>query len=328
VTIARAAVVLLALVVGALSPRDACAQDGKVHRIGFLSAHTAAGAGVVRTVLLDRLHELGYREGQNMAFEARYADGHLDHLRALAEDLVRLRMDVIVTVTTPAGLAAKLASDSVPVVMAGSGDAVGAGLASSLAHPGGNVTGVSFLGTEVAVKWLQLLGEITPKATRLAFIGHPQVKPEVLFFEQMKRTVLSPGVSVRFVPVGTAADYDVVFATLAPHRIQGAILAPSVHNHDGWERFVQTANTRMLPVVYPWREFAEAGGLLSYGADRPQIFRRTAEYVDRILRGAKPADLPIEQPTKFELVINLKTARALGLAIPQSLLARADEVIQ
>jgi putative ABC transport system substrate-binding protein len=322
------AAVLLALVTGVVSPPGARAQDGRVSRIGFLSAHTAAGATVVRTALLDRLNELGYREGHNMAFEARYADGHLDRLRALAEDLVRLRMDVIVTVTTPAGLAAKRASASIPVVVAGSGDAVGAGLATSLAHPGGNVTGISFLGTEVAVKWLQLVREVTPTATRLAFIAHPQVKPEVLFFEQMKQALPSPGVSVRFVPAGTAADYDAVFATLAQHRIQGAIVAPSVHNHDGWERFVQTANTRKLPVVYPWREFAEGGGLLSYGADRPQIFRRTAEYVDRILRGAKAADLPIEQPTKFELVVNLKTARALGLAVPPSLLAGADEVIQ
>jgi ABC-type uncharacterized transport system substrate-binding protein len=225
-------------------------------------------------------------------------------------------------------LAAKRATGAIPIVTVTGGDAVGAGLVASLAHPGGNVTGLSFLGTELAVKQMEILTQIVRAASRLALIANPGVPPEVNFFREMEQAAPGLGVHVSFVAVRTSEDYRAAFATLTRDRVDGLVVAASLQTHDHWEQIIDLAARHRLAAIYAYRRFAEAGGLLSYGINPRDFFGRAATYVDKILMGAKPADLPIEQPTKFELVINLKTAKALGLAIPQSVLIRAEEVIQ
>lgn len=230
--------------------------------------------------------------------------------------------------TTPAALAAKRATATIPIVIPSSGDAVRAGLVASLARPGGNVTGLQFLGPEVAVKQMELLKQAVPKAARLALLGRFDVSPEVAFFREMERQAPRLGATVRFVEAKTAADHQAAFATMVKERVEGLVVASTISNHEPWRQVVELAARHRIPTIYSGRMWAEAGGLMSYFTDRKDLFRRAAGYVDRILKGANPADLPMEQPTKFELVINAKTARALGLALPPALLLRADQVIE
>jgi len=318
----------LLIVASLLFAAGAGAQESaKVYRIGLLSLSSAKAVGP-RVALLGPLAELGYREGRNFTLEERYADGDMARLSTLANELVRLRVDVIVAVTTPAALAAKRATSTIPIVIPTSGDAVGSGLVESLAHPGGNVTGGQFLGTELAVKQMELLKQLAPGAKRLGLLAHPGVPPEVNFFREMERAAPALGVTVRFVEAKTAADQAAAFAGLAKDRIDGLVVAASTFNHDPWRRIVELAARDRIPAIYLWREFADAGGLMAYGPSRAALYRHTATYVDRILKGARPADLPMVQPQKFDLVINLPVARALGLSVPESLLLRADDVIR
>jgi putative ABC transport system substrate-binding protein len=321
---ARALVALLAL-----TATSAAAQaDDRVRRIGFLSGYSAAGAESIRRIFVDSLRELGYRDGKNVVFVDRYADGRMEKLPMLAQELVGAGVEVIATQTTPAGLAAKRAQPAVAVVTISSGDALASGLVRSLAHPGGNVTGLSFLGTELAVKQLELLRQIAPTVRHVGFLANPDIQPERGFFGEMQRASAGLDLRVSFIKAATSRDYDAAFAAVMQSRVDGLLIAASVVNHDEWPRIVRFAGEQRLPAVYPFREFADAGGLLSYGFSRRQFYGRAASYVDRILRGAKAGDLPLEQPATFELVINLKAAERLGLAPPPPMSPLITDIVR
>ena len=320
------AAVALLLVAAPLSV--AAQPSGKVHRVGLLAGGSAAATAFVRTAIVGGLDELGYREGQTVILVERYADGKFERLQELAAELVRLKVDVILTSTTPATLAAKGATPTIPIVVVTSGDLVRAGVVASLARPGGNVTGLSFLGTELAVKQMQLLKELAPAIRKLAFLGNSAIQPEVLFFKAMERAAPELGVSVKFADAKGPSDYEAAFARMARERVEGLVVAPNLTYLENRQTIVDLAAKARLPAVYQSREFSESGGLISYGINRPAFFRRAAIYVDKILKGAKPTDLPIEQPAQFELMINMKTAKALGFSIPSSLRLRADQVVE
>ena len=311
-----------------LPSRGSAQATGAVRRLGLLAGSSAAATAFVRAAVVAGLGELGYHEGREVILVERYADGRFERLPALAAELVRLRVDVLLTSTTPATLAAKQATSSIPIVVVTSGDLVGAGIVTSLAHPGGNITGLSFLGTELAVKQMDLLKQVAPAIRSVALLANRSVQPEVLFFQEMERVAPGLPVSVRFLDARGASDYEAAFATLVRERIEGLVVSPNLTNLDHRRIIVDRVARAGVPAVYQSQEFVEAGGLISYGINRPVFFRRAAGFVDRILRGARPADLPVEQPTTFELAINRRTARALGLAIPSAVLARADSVIE
>jgi len=271
----------------------------------------------------------GYMEGQDIAIEYRYGD--LDGLRSAANDLVRLNVDVIVAGGTPAALAAKRATNTIPIVGGAMADPVADGLVASLARPGGNVTGNTFLAPELGPKRLQLLREVVPGVTRVTALQHPGVYGERTMRDmrnEMEARAKASGVELQVLGARGPDDFDNAFAAMAKARAGAIIIFPSPMFYANHRRLVDLAAKHRLPAMYVFREAVEAGGLMCYGANVPELLRRVATHVDKILKGAKPADLPVEQPTKFELVINLKTAKALGLTIPQSLLLRADELIQ
>jgi putative ABC transport system substrate-binding protein len=301
-------------------------QSAKVHRLGFLT--TTAGPAPGHEAFEAALTKLGYRERQNLVIERRYAAGDLARLPELAADLVHADVDVIVTQTTPAALAAKRATTKIPIVMATGGDAVGSGLVASLARPGGNVTGMTFLGTDLAAKRVELLRELKPDARRIAQLGNTQIVPEQLSFRVLQTTAKALGMEAMFVNAPGPQVFEQAFATIAAASVDVVIVMESAANTEARRQIVDLAARYQLPTVYGRREFSDAGGLLSYGTSFPDLFRHAAVFVDKIFKGANPADLPVEQPTKFELVINLKTAKALGLEIPPTVLARADEVIE
>jgi len=298
-------------------------QAKKVPRIGFLSA-----APAIDPAFLQGLRELGYGDKKTILIEQRSANGRLEKLPELAADLVRLKVDVIVTQGTPAALAAKKATSAIPIVMATSGDAVGAGLVASLAHPGGNVTGLSFLATDIGTKRLELLKEAVPAASRIAFLSNQAIIPETITLKNLQALAPRLGVTVQVVEMRGPDDFDDAYAAVGRERFHAALLSPnsSYISHAG--KLTMLEARHRLPVMYSWGDFPEAGGLMSYGVSIADQFRRAATYVDKILKGAKPADLPVEQPTKFELVINLKAAKQTGLTIPPNVLARADRVIK
>jgi ABC-type uncharacterized transport system substrate-binding protein len=270
-----------------------------------------------------------YVEGQNIAIEYRYGD--VDALRSLANELVGLNVDVIAAGGTPAAIAAKRATNTIPIVVANMADPVADGLVVSLAQPGGNVTGNTFLGPELGPKRLQLLREVIPRVSRVAALRHPGVYGERTMRDMLKeleKAARSIGVELQVVGANSPNDFDNAFAEMGKAHAAALIVLPSPMFYTEHRRLVDLAAKHRLPAIYVFREAVDAGGLMAYGASIPDLFRRAAAYVDKILKGSKPADLPVEQPTKFELVINLKTAKALGLTIPQSLLQRADEVLQ
>jgi putative ABC transport system substrate-binding protein len=311
------------------APLAAEAQpDGRAHRVGLLAGGSAAATASVRAAVVTGLEELGYREGRTVVLVERYAEGKFERLPGLAAELIGSEVEVILTSTTPATLAARRATSTIPIVVVTSGDLVGSGVVASLARPGGNVTGLSFLGTELAVKQMELLKQVAPAVRSLGLLANRAIRPEVLFFEAMERGAPELGVKVRFVDVRGPSDYEAAFATMQRERVGGLVVAPNLINVENRKAIVALAARTRLPAVYQSREFPESGGLISYGIDRPAFFRRAAIYVDRIVRGVKAGDLPIEQPTQFELVINMKTARALGLPISPSLRLRADHVIE
>jgi putative ABC transport system substrate-binding protein len=316
---------------GLFSPIAAEAPEvAKVARIGYLGTNLAAGRHL-QEAFLQGLRDLGYVEERNLVIEYRDAEGKLDRLPALAADLVALRVDVIVAPSIGAALAAKQATKTLPIVFALVADPVGNGLVTSLARPGGNVTGVSNLSSELVGKRLELLKQAVPGVTRVAVLWQPGTADERVQTDQLKEAEIAAralGMRLQFVEVREPADLDKALSDMAKARAGAlTVLRDSVLLFTERGRVVELVAKNRLPAVYNAREFVAAGGLMSYAVSFPDLFRRSAVYVDKILKGAMPRDLPVEQPTKFELIINLKAARALGLRIPPSLLAQADQVV-
>jgi putative ABC transport system substrate-binding protein len=306
-------------------------QPAKVARIGYLTLNLAANPHL-REAFLQGLRDLGYVESRNVVIEYGDAEGKRERLPALAAELVALKVDVIVTASgTVAALAAKQATRTLPIVFASVGDPVASGVVTSLARPGGNVTGLSNLNPEVVGKRLELLTQAVPGVSRVAVLRLPgalgeRTERDMLTGAEVAARAL--GVRLQFVEARGPADFDRAFSDMTRARAGALTVLPSNMFLREHRRLVDLAAKNRLPAVYLWSEFVDAGGLMSYGANLADLNRRAATYVDKILKGAKPGDLPVEQPTKFELVINLKTAKALGLTIPQSVLGRADKVIQ
>jgi putative tryptophan/tyrosine transport system substrate-binding protein len=323
---------VLALLALGAAPLAAEAQHaGKVARIGFLAANLAANTHLHKA-FRQGLRDLGYVEGRNLVIEYRDAEGKLERLPALAAELVALKVDVIVTGGgTPTALAAKQATWTLPIVFASAPDPVTDGLVTSLARPGGNVTGSSALSPELVGKCLEQLKQAVPGVSRVAVLWHPGAAGESTGKDMLKSAegaARALGVRLQFVEARGPADFDTAFSDMTRARADALTVLPSVMFFSERRRLVGLAAKNRLPAVYAQREFIDAGGLMAYGANLADLFRRAATYVDRILQGAKPSDLPVEQPTKFELVINLKAAKTLGLTIPPSVLQRADQVIE
>ena len=302
-------------------------QAQRVPKIGVLTMSVASSMAAFEG-FRQGLRDHGYVEGQNIVLELRFAQGRPERLAAMATELVQMKVDIIVTESTLAAQAAKHASETIPIVMAVTGDPVGAGLVASLARPGGSVTGLSVLAHELSGKRLQLLKEVTPKATRVAVIWNAAYPSAAGYLAETRAAARSMGLELQSFEVRSPSDLDVAFEAVAAARPNALITLPDGMLLANRARIVELTTKSRLPALFPDREFAEAGGLLAYGPSLAANFRGAATYVDKILKGAAPGDLPIEQPSRFELVINLKTAKALGLTIPQSLLLRADEVIQ
>jgi ABC-type uncharacterized transport system substrate-binding protein len=308
-------------------------QPKKVPRIGFLatgsleSPETRASFDAFR----QGLRELGYFDGENIVVEVRAADSKMERFPALANELIGLKVDIIVALNSLSGRAAKQATTTIPIVVPVMGDPVEDGLVASLARPGGNVTGLTFLGPELVPKRLALLKEALPSASRVAALWHPRAYGERTMNEMMQQTEtagLALGLQLRFVAVQGPNELDRASSTIGAEPTDAVMVFPSPMLFNERTRIVDLARKLRLPLISMGKEFVELGGLMSYGADITDFIRRGATYVDKILKGAKPADLPVEQPTKFALSINLKTAKEIGIDIPATLLARADEVIE
>jgi putative ABC transport system substrate-binding protein len=319
----------LAMVSGSLlaAPLAAEAQQTvKVWRIGILSGASPASQGNL-TALLQGLREAGLVEGRNAIFEIRYSEGRTERFPAFAAELVTLQVDLLVATGTPAAVAAKHATSTIPIVMVAASDPVGARLVASLAHPGGNITGLSLLAPELSAKRLDLLTQAVSPLTRVAVLWNLDNEGMALRFRETQTASRVLSVSIQSVGVRTPDDFDSAFATITRERPQGLLVMADTVTLGQRKRTADFAASHRIPAIEQ-RDFVDVGGLMSYGIDIADHYRRAASFVDRVLKGAKPADLPIEQPTKFELVINLSTAKALGLTIPPSLLQRADQVIE
>jgi putative tryptophan/tyrosine transport system substrate-binding protein len=319
---------LLTSVAGAIAaPLAAEAQQaGKVYRIGYLSTRSSTAAPVAP--FRQGLRALGWIEGQNIVLDYRFADGRFDRLHELAAELVRLKVDVIVAGPTPAAAAAKNATATIPIVGIALTDPVGIGLVASLERPGGNVTGLSYsVGAETYGKALDLLKVALPKVRRVAVLSNPTNPGQRPAITTLKAAARSLGVQLQLLEAQGPNEFSTAFAAMAKEHVGALLVMADWLFNDHGARLADLAIENRLPSMYGVRENVEAGGLMSYGPNLLDIYRRAGTYVDKILKGAKPADLPVEQPTKFELVINAKTAKALGLTIPPALLARADQVI-
>jgi putative ABC transport system substrate-binding protein len=302
-------------------------QAGKVARIGVLCPITCTDPSL--EVFRHALYELGYVEGQNLVLAFRTAEGHIERLPDLAAELVNLNLDVLFTSWgTAAALAAKQVTTTVPIVMGAVGDPVASGLVTSLAQPGGNITGLSSLTLDLEGKRLELLKELLPTLARVAVLWDPTNPYSALALAQTQQTAQHLGVQVQPVRVHAAEDFASAFATLARERPDALIVHGYIVLVQHRTRIVDFVAQHRLPTIYSLRQFVEAGGLMAYGVHLPEVYRRAAAHVDKVLKGTKPADIPVEQPTKFELLINLKTAQTLGLTLPPSLLILADEVIK
>ncbi len=305
-------------------------QAARVARIGWLGDNPAATPHL-RVAFRQGLRDLGYVEGRNVVIEYRDAEGKLERLPALAAELVALKVDVIVAPNTPAALAAKQATRTLPIVFTTAPDPVQSGLVTNLARPGGNVTGLSILAPELIGKRLEQLTQAVPGVNRVAALWQPGALGERTDKDNLKAAEVAAralGVRLQFVEARGPADIDRAFSEMTRARAGGLTVLSTPMFGSERRRLVDLAAKNRLPAVYQFREYVDAGALMSYGPDLADLYRRAATYVDKILKGAKPGDLPVEQPTKFELVINMKTAKALGLTIPPSVLLRADEVIQ
>jgi ABC-type uncharacterized transport system substrate-binding protein len=321
---------LLTSLAGVLSaPLAAGAQPaGKIWRIGLLDLSSDPASSSRWKALLDRLRELGYVEGQNVLFESRWSDGQRGRLLGLARELVNGKVDIIVTAGSESAAAVKRATSSIPVVMATGSDPVELGVVTSLARPGGNVTGVISMTSELGGKRLELLKQLIPRVARIAILRDLDNRGSRLVVRDTETAAKALGVVPQIVGVHGPKDLDGAFMAMKRARADAVVFAENTQFIASRQHVADLAVTHRLPMMAPAKEYALAGVLISYGTDYPDLFGRAAAYVDKILKGAKPGDLPVEQPTKFELVINLKTAKALGLTIPPSLLARADQVIE
>jgi putative ABC transport system substrate-binding protein len=301
-------------------------QVGKVYRIGILETIPAAQNAAKFDALRKGLRDHGYVEGRNLILEYRSADGRAERFPALASELVRLKVDLIVTRGTPAAKAAKSATGTIPVVMAAMGDPLV--VVATLAHPGGNITGVTTFSTELTGKRIEILKELVPSLSRVALLhnmGNPVAPPE---WEETKTAARHLGLQAELLDVRSQGDLGRAFELAVRQHVDALLIGIDGLTQMHQQSIVDLAARNKLPAVYPDREFVEAGGLMAYAVNYPDLYFRAAGLIDKIFKGAKPAELPVEQPTKFEVVINLKTAKVLGITIPQSLLLRADEVIQ
>jgi putative ABC transport system substrate-binding protein len=308
-------------------------QPTKVSRVGYLSSLSRSDPtyATLRDALLQGLREHGYVEGRTITIEWRFAGGSESGLPNLAAELVRLRVDLLFAEATPSALAAKQATITIPIVFSPIADPIGSGLVATLARPGGNITGLTFMAPELGGKRLELLKETVPGMMRVGVLSHrgnPSEATLKSMLAEMEAAARASGVQLQHQQAQGPNDLDRAFAAMSRERVDGLILLPSAMFSSERRRIADRAAKNRLPTVFFFREFVEAGGLVSYGPSFVELWRRAAMYVDKILKGAKPGDLPIQQPTKFELVINLKTAKALGLTIPQALLQRADQVIE
>ena len=312
------------------APRASEAQQpAKIARLGILGAGSAAGVRL--EAFIQGLRDLGYVEGRNLVIEYRNHEGKEGRLPALAAELVALKVDVILAVSTLPALAAMKVTRTLPIVFAAAAEPVTSGLVTSLARPGGNVTGMSAVAPELVGKCLELLKQTVPGVTRGVILWQPGAPDERTDKDMLKEAEVASrtlGVRLQAVKARRPEDFERAFSDVTKARAGALIVLTSVMFINERRRLVDLAAKNRLPTVYPQRDFVDVGGLMSYGPNGPDLFRRAATLVDKILKGAKPADLPVEQPTKFELVINLKTAKAIGLTVPQSLLARADQVIE
>jgi putative tryptophan/tyrosine transport system substrate-binding protein len=299
---------------------------GKIRRLGVLLPGLPESS--FGKVMRDRLRALGYLEGRDTILETRWAEGKPERLSDLATELAGLKLDAIVAFTTPAAIAARKATTTIPIIFLYVGDPVGTGIVPSLARPGGNATGISLLATELAAKRLEILLEIAPNTSRIAMLWNDSNPGMVLRARESQDTAPKLGITIESIGVHDLIHFDSAFASIDSGRIDGLLTLVDPFTSQHRKLIVDFAARRRLPAVYETREFVESGGLICYGPNLVAIERRAAEYVDKIFKGAKPADLPVEQPTKFELVVNLKTAKALGLDVPWFLQQRADEVIE
>jgi ABC-type uncharacterized transport system substrate-binding protein len=326
----KAAVLLILFVVVpiAVAVITEAQQAKKVPRIGYLLGASASSMSTRTGVFRERLHELGYVEGKNIVIEYRYAEGNTDRLPELSAELVRLKTDVIVTGGPPATRSAKEATSTIPIVMAQDDDPVANGFVASLARPGGNITGLSILSPEISGKRLELLKEIVPRISRVAVLGTSTRTGNAQALREVELAAATFKVQVQYIDALGPKDIETAFRAAGKGRAEAvlALSSPVFISHR--KQVVDLAAKSRVPAIYFATEFAEDGGLMTYSVSFMDLFRRAATYVDKILKGAKPADLPVEQPTKFEFIINLKTAKQIGLTIPPNVLARADKVIK
>lgn len=320
----------VALIGGAIAwPEGLRAQvQGRAYRIGYLFSFVRSQGEHLWEACRQGMRELGYVDGRNVVLEPRWADGHHDRLPALVAELVRLKVDVIVAAATPANLAAQAGAGTIPVVMVAVADPVRVGLVASLARPGGTMTGLSLLTPELSGKRLELLVEITRQIRRAAVLSNPENSSGAVFIQETLSAAQGMQIQIHTLNARNSAEIDLAFNEAAKEGAQGLIVLDDPVLWGQRKQVVALAAKARLPVMYGYSEFVHEGGLISYGPHRPDLYRRTASYVDRILKGAKPAELPIERPTRFELFVNPKTANALGLTVPQSVLLRADRVIE
>jgi ABC-type uncharacterized transport system substrate-binding protein len=312
----------------ALSFPGEAQQPTKVSRIGFLIAGSPSDIPERTEAFRQGLRERGYVEGKNIVFEYRYAEGKLDRLPALAAELVRLKVDVILSGGPQSTRAAKEATVTIPIVMGFDNDPVGSGSVASLARPGGNITGLSTLAPEISGKQLELLKEIVPRLSRVAILGNSTDPGNAQVVGETERAAVALGLQHLYLDVRAPGDIETAFRAASKGRADAVLTLPSFLLTSQRKQLVDLAVKSRFPAIYDRREFVEDGGLMTYAVSSTDLFRRAATYVDKILKGAKPADLPVEQPTKFELVINLKAAKQIGVTIPPNVLARADKVIR
>ncbi len=299
---------------------------GKIRHLGVLLPGPPESS--MGTATRDRLRELGYTEGRNIVLETRWAEGSAERLTELAEELAGLNVDAIIAFTTPAAIAARKATKTIPIIFLFVGDPVGAGVVPNLAHPDGNATGISLLATELSAKRLEILLETAPKTSRVAMLWNDSNTGMVLRAREAHAAAAKLGVTIQSNGVHNPMNFDSAFASIESGQVNALLTLVDPFTLQHRKRIVEFAARQHLPAIYEAGEFVKSGGLICYGPNLVAIERRAAEYVDKIIKGAKPADLPVEQPTKFEMLINMGTAKALGLSIPQSLMLRADEVIE
>jgi putative ABC transport system substrate-binding protein len=321
-------IVTLALGILAAPITSGAQQAARTPRIGVLHPGAPATSSHFAAAFTEGLREQGYLEGQNIVVERRFGEAKAERLSEIAAELVRLKVDVIVVSTDPGIAAVKQQTQTIPIVMANSTDPVGTGFVASLARPGGNVTGLSSLSPELSAKRLELPKEAVPGLSRVAIVWNPDVRGAVLEYKETESAARSLHLQLQSVEVNRPEDFDRAFAALTTGRAEALTVASSSLTFRNRSRIASLAQKNRLPSIYGLREYADAGGLIAYGPNAAEGWRRAATYAVKILKGAKPGELPVEQPTKFELILNLKTAKALGLTMPPSLLGRADHVIQ